>query len=266
MTITALARRGVPIDTQPSRTDCFRNIIGGGHLLGYQSHLKQHVVHGPHILNAAGVHANGDYSYIKEYLYVAVRDQVSRDILGRGDLVPCPAMLLSAQARRDAFSEEKSRLRDGHIVLHRDPLVERSMAKQCADILVVDPQPNRRVPWNSGGREMPVTHSPYLMFQEILGAYCVVTRSLHLAIFALAAAVPFCCIDLGDEPQSNKMREYFRRAGIPQVMYSGDNPVHHAVSCGVNWRDVRDREITKVNAHFDTIASRLKAAAPYKYE
>jgi hypothetical protein len=254
-TALELAKRGVPVIPCDESSGERTAVIGGGHVLGHMSHLKQHVIPGRHILNAVGAHRTGDYSYLTEYRYRSVRDSVSLDIIGgNAHLVPCPAMLI--EPSRFAI-EERGRQRGGHIVVHRDPHCESAMSKRSVDILVVDPQPNRRLPWTSGGREMPVTHSPQMMIAELMGAVCCVTRSLHLAIFALSVGTPFCCLDLGDEPQSNKLREYFRRAGIVDVMYSGQDPVHHAVSRKHDWKSVATREKIAVREHFDRIARSL---------
>lgn len=253
-----LAAQGVPVlEVNEYQYAGNTAVIGGGHLLGFQPHLKQHVVPGPHVLNAAGVHANGDYGYLKEYKYVSVRDKISRDLAGRGVLVPCPATLLGSHIN-SIYRRERSRQRGGQIVVHRDPQVERAMSRQDCDMLIVDPQPNRSNPWTIGGRICRPIHSPYLMCAELIGAYCVVTRSLHLAIFALAMEVPFCCIDLGDEPQSNKMRHYFDRIGMADVMYDGNNPVHHAVSRKHNLRSKLEQEAAALRTHFSNMAAAIK--------
>lgn len=239
-TLSELARRGVPcipVDEPSGDRTC---VIGGGHVLGHLPHLRQHIVQGQHVLNAVGAHATGDYSYLVEYKYRSVRDRVSLEIIGgNADLSPCPAVLLSPSKQA---MDERSRVRGGQVVVHRDPLCERAMELRPIDMVVVDPQPNRRVPWNSGGRVLPVTHSPQIIMAELVNATCCVTRSLHLAIFALAMGTPFACIDLGDEPQSNKLRTYFDRAGIPDVMYDGDDPIHHAVSRRHEWGQIAKRE------------------------
>lgn len=254
-TIAELAKRQVPCIPMDEASGTRTCVIGGGHVLGHMPHLRQHIVEGQHILNAVGAHATGDFGYLAEYKYRSVRDAISLEIVGgNADLSPCPAMLL--QPSRQAM-EERSRVRGGQVVVHRDPVCERAMELRPIDMLIVDPQPNRRVPWNSGGRIFPVTHSPQLVMAELANATCCVTRSLHLAIFSLAMGTPFACIDLGDEPQSNKMRAYFDRAGMSDVMYDGDDPIHHAVSRIHNWSEIAQREKQVVRKCFDHMAHTL---------
>lgn len=81
----------------------------------------------------------------------------------------------------------------------------------------IEPQPwmNRKVVrrW----RSVPHTHSLGIVAGTIANSKALVTRSLHAGIFALAAGVPFVCIDPGDDPQSQKLRDYFQRVGIPTM-------------------------------------------------
>lgn len=255
-TVNALSEMGVPtvaVDEHRGNT----TVIGGGHCLGHMPQLKHFIVPGPHLLNAVGVHdtEDADWSYLKEYKYLSVRDQVSADILGIPcHLVPCPAVLLEPTKQQRISAGVR---RNGHIVVHKDPVCERAIAGRSLGTLhVVDPQPERNIVWNSGGTIIPIAHDPRLLIASMEGAHAVVTRSLHLSIFAMAANVPFCCIDTGDEPQSNKMRTYWKRAGIPEVMYDGDNPVHHAVS--VDSMKVREREINLAKDHIESMCHLFK--------
>lgn len=250
-----LAKRDIPVVTVDRSENGRTTVIGGGHVLGHMPHLSHFIVSGRHILNAVGAHRSGDYSYLKEYRYLSVRDHESAAIIDQPcAVVPCPAILLEPS---DIVIREVARRRGGHVVVHRDLAVARAIEKQSLDMLVVDPQPLRKCPWTLGGREMETTHCPELMIAAIIGAHAVITRSLHLSIFALCAGVPFACIDLGDEPQSNKLRHYWHRAGMADVMYDGNDPVRHAVSRRHDWIACRDRQRQAVREHFDAIARSL---------
>ena len=256
-TANALAERGIAsVSVDLPRPDRM-TVIGGGHVLGHQPHLRHFVLNGRHVLNAVGVHATGDYSYLREYKYVSVRDELSAKTIGVPcERVPCPAILLEpSQLIRDGFPPRHG----GAVVVHRDPLCERAVAKRAVDFLVVDPQPARKFGWHSGGTDLPITHCPERMIAALRGAHCVITRSLHIGIFAMVAGVPFACIDTGDEPQSNKCRGYFRRAEIVDVMTNSDDPIRHAVGLPYDWLAVRDRERARCERHFDEMAAAIRA-------
>lgn len=255
-TANELAMRGVSVVTMDQATQNRTAVIGGGHVLGHMPHLNHFIVTGRHILNAVGAHRSGDYGYLREYRYLSVRDHESADIIGQScAVVPCPAIMLEPSPIM--LRELGTRRRGGHVVVHRDLSVARSVERQTLDMLVVDPQPLRNCPWPLGGREMPASPFPTMIIAAMQGAHAVVTRSLHLSIFALCAGVPFACIDLGDEPQSNKLRNYWRRANMEDVMYDGDNPVHHAVSRAHDWLKCRDRQRFAVGKHFDDMVVSL---------
>lgn len=249
-----LAKRGVPVipvDESSGAT----TVIGGGHIVGHMEHLRHFVLPGRHILNAVGVHDTGDWGYLEEYRYISVRDHESAKILGRPcHIVPCPATMLSPSkiATREAL-----RNRGGHVVVHRDYHCEHAVKSRTCSILVVDPQPYLLRQWYGGGTEMLSTHCPEVLIAAMKGANCVITRSLHMSIFALCAEVPFCCIDLGNEPQSNKLRNYWHRAGMADVMYDGNDPVHHAASLKHVWRECLVRQRLSLKDHFDRMARSL---------
>lgn len=247
-----LAERGiaaVSVDApRPGRT----TVVGGGHVLGHMPHLVHFCVPGKNLLNAVGAHstANADWAFLKEYRYRSVRDAVSAEIIGGNcSLVPCPSVLIEPTSRQLRVAGHPF---GGHIVLHNDPVVARAAEHRIVTATIVDPQPGRKCVWRLGGDIVPTTHDPGLMIASIVGAHAVVTRSLHLSIFALAAGVPFCCIDTGDEPQSNKLRDYWTRAGAAHVMYDGDDPIRHAVS--IDWSGLRDRERAAAVKHMDAMA------------
>lgn len=252
-TARELAIRGIPVVEVDQATQTRTAVIGGGHVLGHMPHLEHFIVPGRHVLNAVGAHRSGDYSYLSEYRYLSVRDHDSAEIIGhKCSVVPCPAIILEPSPI--TLREVGIRQRGGHVVVHRDPCVARALERQSLDMLVVDPQPLRHCPWMLGGHEVPPSPFPEVMIAALLGAHACVTRSLHLSIFALCAGVPFACLDIGDEPQSNKLRAYWKRADMEDVMYDGDDPVRHAVSLKHNWPECRARQRAAVASHFDAIA------------
>lgn len=253
-TLMALAERGIPacpVDVSRDNT----TVIGGGHVLGHMEHLRHFILPGPHVLNAVGAHRTGDFSYLKEYKYVSVREKTSAEIIGVPCCqVPCPAILLEPS---EIILRRVAGRKFGHIVCQRDRAVERSMeSRYLADLTVLHTGPSN-LPWNLGGEILPPIHSPEIVIAHMIGAHAAVVRSLHLGIFALAAGVPFACIDTGDEPQSNKMRDYWQRAGIPGVMYNGNDPIRHAVGLKYNWQEVREAERSRCRKHFDEMAKTL---------
>ncbi len=108
-TIQQLAMRGVPVVPASYASGQKTCIIGGGHLLvtnrspsrNWWKALQVYHLEGPHILNAVGVHedgGDGTFDFLKDYLYVSVRDDYSKNILQRYVehvvSVPCTAVLL----------------------------------------------------------------------------------------------------------------------------------------------------------------------------
>jgi hypothetical protein len=241
-------------EPRPGRT----TVVGGGHILGHMPHLSHFCVPGQHLLSAVGAHSTeaADWSFLREYRYRSVRDATSAEIIGGNcSLVPCPAVLIEPTTRQIRAAGHRS---GGHVVLHNDPIVARAIESRIVTATILDPQPGRKCVWRLGGDVLPTMHDPGLMVAAIVGAHAVVTRSLHLSIFALAAGVPFCCIDTGDEPQSNKMRDYWMRAGAPEVMYDGDDPIRHAVSF-TDWKSLRDRERAAARSHMDAMSEVITA-------
>lgn len=257
-TMEQLAQRGVPVRSVDEWNQVNTTIIGGGHVLGHMPQLQHFIVPGEHLLNAVGAHDTGEpFEYLKEYIYLSVRDDISRQIIGLdAELVPCPATLLKpSRLHRQMYGPR----RPGHVVVHKDPVCERAIEnRSLGGVLVVDPQPHRKVAWKSGGNMFDVVHDPRAIIAAMEGAHAVITRSLHLSIFALVAGVPFACIDTGDEPQSNKMRAYWKRAGIPEVMTDSANPIHRALELQSKLDGVRAAEITRSIQHCENMAKALQ--------
>jgi len=257
-------------------------VIGGGHVITGANHvaigksssgnpgrstLNVFRPPGKHLMSSVGVRLRDkpdcDMSYLSEYRYLSARDSGSCEFLERSSRqevhsVPCVASLSQSMHVNDVVSLhgfEWIRQRIGsYVVVHSDHTL---LQYEIRDGIRMETQGwiNRPV----GGKMpvVPVSSSPYVVSGVISGARAVVTRSLHMAIFALSNRVPFCCIDCGDDEQTEKLRSYFSRAGIPQVMYSGSDPVKYAV--GNITRETLDavqaKEIESCTNHFDAMAS-----------
>lgn len=70
-------------------------VIGGGELFRAPDHpfFDAYRVPGRHILNSVGVLSGEDTGYLREYRHVAVRSQSDKDLIGFGQVVPCPTLL-----------------------------------------------------------------------------------------------------------------------------------------------------------------------------
>ena len=121
-------------------------------------------------------------------------------------------------------------------------------------VIAIEPAPYTWTPWESHGWLLPATHSPELIAAVLSRAKAVITLSLHMSILALAVGTPFCCPNRGNDQQQEKLRNYWTRSGIPEVIYAGTHPVQHARSLAARQREVRHSEILAANEHLDHIA------------
>jgi hypothetical protein len=193
-----------------------------------------------------------------------VRDEFSADVIGLPgvQIVPCPATLLRPLARdfvssMAGFEFLKRFEPREYIVIHATGELERLAGGLRRPIVAVDPQPWARRAWKVPCPSAPPTHSPEVLLTIVAGAEAVVTRSLHLAIFALTAGVPFCIVDGRGDPQTLKLRRYFARAGLSAAVYSGNDPVAHALELAGEIENVRTAEVRRASESLDAIAAAL---------
>lgn len=268
-TVQQLAMRGVPVIPVSYSSGLKTCIVGGGHLLvtnrtpdrNWWKALKAYHLEGAHILNAVGVHedgGNGTFDFLKNYLYVSVRDDYSKKILQRYVdnvvSVPCVATLLQ-KPNLEYF-------RNLPTYRHLDELLD-------TEYVVIDTEMCDRVktrynkcpvdtrPWMSRGGPNRLTHrNPDALLALIAGAKAVVASSLHLSIMAMAMDVPFVYCTKSNT--SEKGYHYYERAGLLEAMYSGDDPVDYAISLVDKMRSVRAREILLAIRHLDMIVEVLR--------
>jgi hypothetical protein len=277
-TVNYLSRRGIPsvsVHEPDDRYKCL--VIGGGNLL-YGGTARpwrrlQAVFQepGPHVLNAVGIDLDSfdriDWSFLDDFRLISVRDDRLRDALARRlpnreiVSVPCPATLVEPLPYRflrqvpglEGLRTVPSR---SYVVLHRHPAVERFASRIAMPAVVVDAQVWERHPWGAGGYELLPTHSPAVLQGIISSARAVVSNSLHICIFALAAGTPFAAIDTHNN-QSRKVRCYMERAGIPEVMFSSDrsdDPVEYAIGLSRSIRAAARSERRLAEEHLDRVA------------
>jgi hypothetical protein len=268
-----LAKRGVAVfETPGPLARAHQTVIGGGHIISPQLGAKEGMFNsfrlpGRHLLNTVGIrlhemqHQNATWSYLKDYSYISVRDQESaiylknQGVLQKIHVAPCAASLLRPMSfelltRLPGFEwllDEKD-----YVIVHPVDNIPK-MKKLPVDCLAIETQPWLQRDNSTRWRSLPLTQSPFLVCSAISRARAVVTRSLHLAIFALSNGVPFCCIDNGKDPQSQKLRWYFHRAGIPEVMCDDQNPMEH-IRQNVSRKKIEKvalREKEKCEEHFD---------------
>lgn len=251
-------------------------VIGGGHILPQERGCRnglydQFLVKGKHILNSVGVRVhelqNHSWEYLENYRYLSVRDVPSFESIRKHVpakeiyLTPCPATLLKPME-----FEEMVKLPDfewleqeqNYVLIHPvDNL--RLMRNIPGDAIAIETQPWLQRVSNSRWRSVPYTHSPEVLASVVSRASMVITRSLHLAIFAISNGIPFCCHTLKQDAQTEKLKSYFQRARFTQCLYEGDNPVEY-IQKNISKKQVeelRDRETIECDTHFDRMVQSL---------
>jgi hypothetical protein len=252
--------RGVPV-RRVSAYRGQRTIIGGGDLIGYHTHGSMYQPDGPHLLNAVGARGKSLRSVFAGYSYRSARDVRSAEIIG-GDchLVPCPATLIEPIPFSMACAVPRFgplRTIGEYIVIHARPeLYGFANGETEYNIIAIEPAPYAWTTWEAAGWLLPMTHSPELIAAVVAGSQAVVTLSLHLSIFALSCGVPFCCPIAGG--QHDKVRGYWERAGLPEVMYTGEHPVAHALTISEKIQQVRASERKLARLHLDAMAEKTR--------
>ncbi len=210
-------------------------VIGGGDLLGrplagpWASIKPAFLPRGPNLTNAVGIDLatfDDDCAEVmQDYRYISVRDRESVELLSDKGLsasaTPCPATLqdgpefkvLLSLPRLGALSELKEK---GYYVLHKHPRLEQvanDLRRSKTPFVVVDMQGHAEHSWYGGGIVLDSVHSPSVIRSLVASSAGVFTVSLHLAVFAVGAGVPFA-VSRGDSYQADKTLRYLRRAGF----------------------------------------------------
>jgi len=267
-TLQQLAIREIPAIAVNHASGLRTCIVGGGRIIhpqvsgGWKEVLKPFHVPGPHILN--GVEVVGDVdadtlSWLNDYRYVSVRDLASLEKVrvARPDAVavPCTAVLLEPP------NQDYCRQLPGLKLLNRLHGSEyavidfESVSKwKCPMQSVVV---NTRG-WNVQDTRAEFQHrNPDALLALLAGARVCVATTLHLSILAMAAGTPFV-YDTGMSGTPDKGRLYWTRAGLPDVLYDGNDPIDAAIAANGQIFAARRRERDLATKHFDQIARLLK--------
>lgn len=271
VTAYQLSLRGIPVLPCERASGTRTAIIGGGHVLGNPVHGgQQYHLPGPHILNAAGIlNPKVDYRYLQEYRLVTVRDAWAADILARqgvaADVVPCPATLIeplvpevwppgSQLQRLAAQCQER-------VLIDANPAVFRTLPAGT-DLLAMHTQAWLTWQFKLPCPALPPILMPRMLVTLIRGSRCVVTHSLHAAIFAVAVGTPLCVIAIGEQEQSRKLRNYFARAGFPEILWNGRTPpIEQALANRGAVLEMQTLERQRASAHLDRMAAICEESA-----
>ena len=187
---------------------------------------------GQHILNGVGADLREPVDLFvplldrfSQYRLRSARDYETQELLeryaGPTSVVPCVATLLRPLDPNlvDCLPghEELGAFRDrSYAVVHHDGLLSSFADQLRLDTVRLEMQQWRRQPYPKRGNYL-LTHSPSLAATVVRYSRFVVTRSLHLAIFAIAMGVPFVVLDAGDA-QGAKVRRYMQRANCEDLV------------------------------------------------
>ncbi len=258
-----LAKRGVPSIARSSATGARRCIVGGGWLIHGNGQtykiLKPFHVPGPHILNAVTASVgNGNFSWLRDYKLVTVRDEPSRHTLlsARPDTicVPCATVLaeppdLDYLRGLPGYGWLASLLQShrGEYVVCDIELFER--LKFSERVVCVDTRQFARRP---GPVEFQ-QRNPDALLAAISAANCVIASSLHLSILSMAMGVPFAWPLMGST--DGKGVAYWARAGFPEAMCLPDvDPAAWAFQHRSKMLAIREQEQAAATVHLDHIA------------
>jgi hypothetical protein len=204
----AFADAGIPyrvIDPfRPDTTDISTMVIGGGELFRAVGDPFYDVfrVAGHHILNAVGVLDGGEVDYLDSYRLVSVRSQADRDRLGRGEIVPCLALLYNDYLQEgdllpsiplgaigihinDSFQDQIVPLITWLRSANIGPIVWLPITHYNGDTLLLRELAN----WVPNSTFLPPL-SPDATFRVIGQFSALISASLHASIFAYAQNVP----------------------------------------------------------------------------
>jgi hypothetical protein len=263
VTANELGARGIAVTQQDCPRPFLPAVIGPGALLvgdGGRSGvwwkaLEPYHQPGWHLLNAVSANGPGDYSFLRDFIAVSVRDERSAEWVApytqaEPMVVPCPTVLLPPPDLE--YYTNLPNMGKLRTLRERGPfiLVDRTILGLVAGKTTV--QINTR-PW-SGGVEADFHHrNPNVLAAYCMAAELVVASTLHLSIIAMAVGTPF----LIWEQANTKCQAYWERAGFPEVCRKGfgeltDPDVIKEVTNKLP--RVRHEEQKKAKLHMDILA------------
>lgn len=263
--VQQLGKRGIATIPTTRASGDHPCVVGGGALLTGERDgmwwrtLEPFHAPGRHILNAVTAVSDGDFGYLKDYIYVTTRDEPSRKILlkYRPDAVcvPCTTALME----RPDFDYQANlpnhdwlrRLKKKEFILVDVEAVR--TAKIREEVITVATRP-----WIQKGKADIVSRHPNDLLAAILVAKAVVAGSLHLSILAVAMGKPTVFVRNGSAWKGDG---YWGRAGFKEIMYSGDDPVGYALCIHDRIGEVNEQERERAAAHMDRIAEVLVACS-----
>lgn len=217
-----------PFAVDTSAYSCF--VIGGGKLLRPPGDpfYDAFRVRGRHILNTVGVQPNSDPAYLSEYAYVSVRSATDRDMLRKAipaiqvAVAPCVSLLMEPETTEVHSDDAIGVHFNAALPLDLDLLV--SIIRNVgtgSDILFIPftHYNNDRLIMQTIAEGIPGTSvAPILrpgpLFHLIGRLRCIISTSLHAALFAYAQNVP--CIAF---PITPKIDYFFGDRGLEQWLF-----------------------------------------------
>jgi hypothetical protein len=272
-----LARRAGLTQVEPVRigasvlNDYDRLIVGGGELLHPEGHPFYDLfrVPGEHILNSAGCFGEVEAGHLSSYRLVSVRSLADRERLTgvRRDVevAPCLTVLFP-----DLFEGGPATLSSQSTLvhLHAGALPPEQAPTVAAWLRELD-GPVALLPFTHYNRDEELlrhfarivglvapleTANPDQAFALIQRAKSVVVASLHAAIFAYSAGVPF--LVFGYSP---KVEHFLGERGLGQRLLRDASDLatrtHLLAAKSVDWESQLQRDRTAAMALFDRIAS-----------
>jgi len=224
----------------------------------------------PFALNAMALPDKSvEIALVKDCSYLSFRDQYSASIVeaytdAQVTLTPCPSMFIkpfgddllrglpqfkNLKSPYMEYAPKTYVAMDAHNDLRR-------LSKLVNKVIPIDSRPWETRDWKGSGRVFPLTHSAQILMSIISKAEVVVTCSLHIGILALAAGTPFVVYDVNNKPREYpivKSVRYWERAGFPEVIYHGKEPIEYALSLKEKMLQVRREEFEKAEAHIQSL-------------
>ena len=223
VTLEQLASRGLSVMPADKPSNKAPAVIGPGAILTgerqgiWWNALKDYHASGCHILNSVSVASEGDFSYLKDYLYVSVRDYLSWDKVSPfcdAVVMPCPTVLMEApdieQYRGYPNAHHLDEACRGEFCI-----LDRGLANIKTDIPSVNV--NTR-PWMGEAKGVEFFHrNPRVLAAYVSAASFVFCSTLHLSIIACAVGTPFVYYETGSH---GKGWNYWGRAEFYDCMVS----------------------------------------------